>query len=473
MKNNVPFYIIVLGLFLGVCAPSLWSDGMFMDGLYYATISRNLSEGLGSFWQLYFTEISYPIFYEHPPLAIGLQSIFFQIFGDSIYVERFYSLSTFIITGVIIHLIWKKISTKELKDLSWIPLFFWIMIPLNSWACSNNMLENTMNIFVSLSVLFSLKSLDHCRVKNILFAGICLSLAFLSKGFVGLFPLSIFFWQFLVFKEMKIKEMLSRTALLLFFAFMPFVILYIFQPIAIDSLSYYIYKQVYGSIQNIPSLEKFTPVESRFFIVKKLIMEFLLPLLLCLIAFFFRKKKSVKINKNARNWILFFVLLGLAGVVPIMISIKQSGFYILTTFPLFCIACGLFVSPLFTKLSINKFKLYLLSIIILMSSIALSVKQIGVIGRNKEMLEDIHAILTIVPNNSMISIDKQMGRHHSLIAYFARYANVSLNKKEKLKYHISYESINGGVKGYTLVNLDSRMIFLYEKVKVKKEINPL
>ena len=469
MKNNVPFYIIVLGLFLGVCAPSLWSDGMFMDGLYYATISRNLAEGLGSFWQLYFTETSYPIFYEHPPLAIGLQSIFFQIFGDSIYVERFYSLITFIITGVVIHLIWKKISTKELKDLSWIPLFFWIIIPLNSWACSNNILENTMNIFVSLSVLFSLKSLDHCRVKNILFAGICLSLAFLSKGFVGLFPLSIFFCYFLVFKEMKIKEMLSRTALLLLFVLMPFVMLYIFQPIAIDSLSYYIYKQVYGSIQNIPSLEKFTPVESRLFIVKKLIMEFLLPLLFCLIAFFFRKKKSIKINKNERNWMLFFVLFGLAGVVPIMISIKQSGFYILTTFPLFCIACGLFVAPLFTKLSINKSKLYLLSIIILMSSITLSVKQIGVIGRNKEMLEDIHSILKIIPKKTIISIDENMRRNHSLRAYFARYTNISLTNKEKLHYHISYKQENGGGENYELVNLNSKKIYLYQE----KDFNPL
>ena len=103
MKDSSPFYIIIFGLFLIICAPTLWSKGMFMDGLYYATISRNLAEGTGSFWQLHFTATSYPIFYEHPPLAMGLQSIFFKIFGDSVYVERFYSLLTFIITGLIIH----------------------------------------------------------------------------------------------------------------------------------------------------------------------------------------------------------------------------------------------------------------------------------------------------------------------------------------------------------------------------------
>ena len=236
MKSSSPYYIIVFGLFLGICAPTLWSNGMFMDGLYYATISRNLSDGLGSFWYLHFTDISYPIFFEHPPLAIGLQSIFFQFFGDSIYIERFYSFFTFMLTAYIIHLIWGEINRKELKYLSWIPLLFWIIIPLNSWACSNNMLENTMNIFVSLSVLFSFKSLKRSKLKNILLAGICLSLAFLSKGFVGLFPLSIFFWHFIVFKEMKIKEMFSRSVQLFLFTISLFILLYIFYPTAIDSI---------------------------------------------------------------------------------------------------------------------------------------------------------------------------------------------------------------------------------------------
>ena len=114
MRNSSSYYIIVFGLFLGICAPSLWSDGMFMDGLYYASISRNLANGLGSFWHLHFTDISYPIFYEHPPLAMGIQSVFFYVFGSSIYVERFYSFLTFIVTAYIIHIIWGKINKHPL-----------------------------------------------------------------------------------------------------------------------------------------------------------------------------------------------------------------------------------------------------------------------------------------------------------------------------------------------------------------------
>ena len=257
-----------------------------MDGLYYATISRNLAEGTGSFWQLHFTATSYPIFYEHPPLAMGLQSIFFKIFGDSVYVERFYSLLTFIITGLIIHLIWQNISNKKIKNLSWIPLLFWIIIPLNSWACSNNMLENTMNIFVCLSILFALQSLNYKKITNIFFAGLSLSLAFLSKGFVGLFPLSFYFWYFIVFKKINLNEMISRSIILFLFTILPFLLLYFFYPPAIDSLENYINKQVFGSIKDIST------VENRFFILKKLFLELMPAIILCLIIIYFSMMKN-------------------------------------------------------------------------------------------------------------------------------------------------------------------------------------
>ena len=458
MKNSRPYYIIVFGLFLGIFAPSLWSDGMFMDGLFYATISRNLADGLGSFWYLHFTDFAYPIFYEHPPLAMGLQSIFFYFFGDNIYVERFYSFFTFIFTGVIIHLIWREINRKELKYLSWIPLLFWITIPLNSWACSNNILENTMNIFVSLSVLFSLKSLRNSKSGNILFAGICLSLAFLSKGFVGLFPLSIFFWHFIVFKETKMKEMFSRSAQLFLFTITPFILFYLFYPTAIDSIGNYIHKQVFGSIQNIST------VESRFFIIDKLMLELLPALVLCLIIFYFSVKRKFKVDLPEKKWGLFFFLLALSGVLPIMISMKQSGFYILTTFSFFSVAFGILVAPFIASVIPKKtFKILLLGLFILIGSLLLSVKQIGEIGRNHELIEDVQLILTVIPENSAISIDEDMRRNYSLIGYFARYGNVSLNKKEKLNYHISYKGNKEGKEGYKLVNLNSKIILLYLK----------
>lgn len=132
LKLHHYFYLFVGFLFLGIVSIDLFSDGMFVDGLLYADISRNMAEGLGSFWKPHFTEVIYPEFYEHPPLALGLQSIFFYVFGDSIYVERIYSLSTYIIVGYLIALIWKKLTGE--KKTGWIPIFLWIITGGIAWG---------------------------------------------------------------------------------------------------------------------------------------------------------------------------------------------------------------------------------------------------------------------------------------------------------------------------------------------------
>jgi hypothetical protein len=67
------FYIFVAGIFLIIVSPALLADGMFVDGLIYATISKNLSAGLGSFWHLHFTDSIFPVFSTHPPLSFGLE----------------------------------------------------------------------------------------------------------------------------------------------------------------------------------------------------------------------------------------------------------------------------------------------------------------------------------------------------------------------------------------------------------------
>ena len=158
LEKHHYLFLFIIFLFLGIVSTELFSDGMFMDGLIYADISRNMAEGLGSFWKPHFTDTLFNVFYEHPPLAFGLQSIFFKLFGDNIYIERFYSLLTYVIVGCLIVLIWSKLTSY--KKTGWLPLFLWLSTNYVTWALANNMLENTMSIFVCLSVLFYLNSFD-------------------------------------------------------------------------------------------------------------------------------------------------------------------------------------------------------------------------------------------------------------------------------------------------------------------------
>ena len=101
-KTFSPFLIMVLSIFILLCAPALFTEGMFMDGLMYATVAKNLAHGEGSFWFLKFSDTYLTSFHEHPPLIFGLQSLCFNLFGDSVLVERFFSFFTYIISGVFV-----------------------------------------------------------------------------------------------------------------------------------------------------------------------------------------------------------------------------------------------------------------------------------------------------------------------------------------------------------------------------------
>ena len=467
INKSIPFYLFVIAVFLFITGPSLFSDGMFTDGLLYATISRNLSNGLGSFWYLHFTDTLYPSFHEHPPLSFGIQSIFFIIFGDNIYVERFYSLLTYIITGIIIILIWNKISNNKFKSIAWLPLFFWITIPLVSWGCANNMLENTMMIFVSLSVLFIINSLEHNRFLYLILSGIMLFLGFLTKGFVALFPLSLLFWIWIINKKISFKRFLIDTFILVIAMLVPLLLIYLFDYEGIKSLVLYFNRQVVGSLKNIQT------VDNRFYILWRLFSELIPALIILFVSFVFIKKKKLDFRKMKKfsKWIITFLALGLSGVIPIMISMKQSGFYILATFPFFSIALALIIAP-FVSLFVSKIKFYqkafrifkTISYLLFLISILICLFQINRVGRDKDKIHDIYTIINKVPHNTIISVKPEMWADWSIDGYFARYANISLdpNKKIRHRYFLIKKINENNISSvYRKIMLNTKIYDLY------------
>jgi 4-amino-4-deoxy-L-arabinose transferase-like glycosyltransferase len=231
--------LAVLALFFGIISPAWLTEGMFLDGVTYAAISKNLAGGLGSFWDLHYTSTLYPHFHEHPPLAFGLQALFFRVLGDGFLTERIYSVGTYLISGIIMIRIWKRVAGEEIASLSWLPLLFWITIPLVTWSAPNNLLENTLMVFTGLSVLFILRSLTSNRVLNLSLAGFMLFLGFLTKGFVALFPLSLPFWTWLLGPGGSWKRFLKETGILLASMAFLFLLLFLLVPESRTSLSVY------------------------------------------------------------------------------------------------------------------------------------------------------------------------------------------------------------------------------------------
>ncbi len=460
------FYFFVVFLFLGITSIELFSDGMFMDGLLYADISRNMAEGLGTFWKPHLSNTLFSEFYEHPPLALGLQSIWFRVFGDSIYVERFYSLFTFIIVGYLVVLIWKKLTNN--KKSGWMPLFFWIIISGVTWSAANNMIENTMSVFVCLSVLFYLNSIDNRRLLWIVLSGLSLSLGILTKGFFCLYIWSVPFFIWLFKRNRNFKQTATDTFILISITILPIVLLYFFVPAAQNNMLNYFNKQVLDGISSVQT------VNTRFAIVRMFFERTILPLTIGSIVIIVALKQKIKkklFTKNLKE-ALIFLLVVLSGILPIMISMKQRGFYILTVYPLFAIGLAYYLYPILNpaiakiKSKSKGFKVFkILTLGIVTISILLSFSQINRIGRNKTMIKDTKVVIGIIGENKIINICPNMYSEWSLHGYFSRYGNVSLdtNQKNICKYYLTTSDCSEDYldKRYKLVPVETEKYKLY------------
>ncbi len=458
-------YLLVFGLFLFATGHVLFSKYMFMDGLFYTTIARNISIGDCSLWHLKFTNTFFTEFHEHPPLAMFIESLYFDLFGYNWFVDKFYSFSTYIFTAVVIHKIWKLVNPNY--AISWLIILFWLFTPVVFWAVGNNMLENTMTIFILLSVYFLLRNIINQRGYFIILAGIFIVLGFLTKGFVALFPISFFFIHFLVFRNFSIVSMILKSLLLIAACVISLLLLFLLQPQALEAMKDYVSVQVINSLNNVVT------VESRFFIVKRLLSELLAVLILLAILYFFTRKKGGRLNSNKfqKKWALFFIFFGLTGVLPIMVSMKQSGYYILPSYPLLIIGiASLFIQKLYVlHLKLHDFKYFkIIGIVLFSLGLTYSLTSINKYGKDEKLVKDVEVISSYLKKGTIVTASETMIDDFSLHAYLYRFNFISIDCNNKFTsrfYLVNIEEPNTTelVTKYLLVPLNTKVLKLYRK----------
>lgn len=435
---HFPFWLITIAIFIGLIIPILIQDGMFMDGQQYACVSKNLANGQGSFWFPHLSDTWWKAndshFMEHPPLVYGMQAIFFNLLGNSIYTERLYSLLTAIISALLIFIIWKQIFKKntELKALGWIPILLWIIMPVCSWSYQNNLMENSMGVFTLLSVLFSIRGLENKKhnLLNFVLAGIFIFLAFMSKGIPGLFPLICVLLYAISFQNIKLKKVLLYTGILISSTAICFLITLQFEN-ARESISFYITERLLHRINNEPT------ISSHFHILKKLLLELAIPAIIVTIALAVKRFKQISFKEN-KNAIIFFSLVGISASLPLMFTPVQRGFYLLPSLPFFAIALGmLLIKPIKDYLLFLESKkthrliLNIFGISLLCLSLTLSIINIGGTSRDTDMLHDVYILGENIPANTTVSIPEELFSQWNLQMYMIRYFNISLDASEK------------------------------------------
>ena len=432
-SNNIPFWLLLIGLFLILVSKSLLTEGMFFDGVTYASISRNMAEGQGTFWNPHYTQTLYPEFRQHPPLALGMEALAFKAFGDHWWVEKAYSVLMFLLSGLFIALIWKR-TTNNLRWV-WLPLLFWLAMPLVSWSATNNLLENTMSVFVLLSVYLMIVGYQRHHKIWLFLSAVTLLLAFLSKGFTGLFPL-VFPILYCAFDQNRKWIQGPIDSLLLLVAVAVFAgIMFLVCPGSFGYIKDYIRLQVIGG-----GLYEAT-ASSRFYIVFALLQQLIIPIVLAIVLVICKAKS--KVNSKVfefppdKGWFYSFLILGLLGVLPIMVSVKQRDFYMLAALPFFALACGHITLSMLTlwlpKISpkVRRWMTLGASCIVLLG-LVLNVVHIGKYGRDEALIEEVKQKITESEGNNVIEISQEEYTQWAKHAYFMRYGKISLSPIQQL-----------------------------------------
>ena len=82
LPSNKLLALFVFSLYFLLIGYKLMRLGIHGDGVEYASVARNLADGVGTFWKPYLDDHLHPVFHEHPPFVFWFQSLFFRIFGN-------------------------------------------------------------------------------------------------------------------------------------------------------------------------------------------------------------------------------------------------------------------------------------------------------------------------------------------------------------------------------------------------------
>ncbi len=457
----------------------LVESSMYIDGVWYAVISQNLSQGIGSFWFPKFSETFFSTFHEHPPLMFGIQSWYFSIFGDTCLTERIYSFTQYAAIANLIVLFWRKTFNlqPELKKLWFIPLLLWQVNLANYYYLSANLLESPLIIFNLMTIGFLWKVGEGQKIFfNLLIAAFLLFLSFLTKGFVGLFPFAFLAIYWLVFKSSSFWTMLFRSALLLLFFCGFFVILFLLQAEALESLTNYLDIQVFASLKGERRLYYFR--ENRFFIIGQMFIV-LLPMLLATVVNVLLVKWQAKINLSLKSIIysyeakmaLVFLLTGLSASLPIIISPRQALPYLLPSIPFFSISIGIILSFFFyewwRKFTTNQKKwipsLRVSTGILLLFSISFCIHKYGKSNqRDAAIINDAHEIGKIVGHRQTISSTEY---NMYISGYLMRFNQVSIDtSKTTHPYLIRTKDEQTSLPLFELLPLSTLKYNLYKRI---------
>jgi 4-amino-4-deoxy-L-arabinose transferase-like glycosyltransferase len=397
-----------------------------------------MAEGWGTFWKPYQDDTLRPLFHEHPPLIYWIQSIFFKLFGDGIHFEAFYGFIVGIIILCCTALIWQQVRRDfDLEPVgSWWPMLLLVSLPIYTYLSQTNRLVFTFAIFALMAPFYSYKSIvaaNHVIFFSLL-SGILIYLGFIAKGPVAFFTFAVPVFGWLALK-IKFSRAIISTLLTVTTCVILFIVTSYFYP---ESLNFW---KGFWQAQGMASLKSTRGAGDTYWhIPERWALEMIVPVHVVVFLKFITKSplRRMRFNRQA----VLFLLIGLAGSLPFLISKRQHARYIFQSFPFYVLSLAFIADSVAIRLEKilaqkRKYRIAGGSIIALfcITGVVNMFYHKGTITRRHEFYNDFYLQKIQLPQRVTVSVcPEEMIYGDWLFATMQRFYRVSLSGKMNYEY---------------------------------------
>ena len=323
--------VLILSIYCLLVSQKILILGKHGDGVEYAAVARNLTEGQGTFWSLYLDDTFHPIWREHPPLVFWIQGLFIKVFGDGPYLEGVYGFIIGLIILLLTAIFWQQVRHDFRLTLagSWWPVLLLTALPTFAYYMQTNRLVITFMILALLATLAAYRSIlaGRCTILYALLCGVLIYLGFIAKGPVALFPLAVPAIAWVTLRANFSRVIISTVIAVIVFVLIMLATFY-FYPESLTFWRGFWHAQVMASLKSARAAQ-----DSYWYYADRWSREMaVLFSVICVLMLITRTHpRHIRFNRQA----CFFLLIAIAGSLPFFFSKRQKLRYLLQSYPFF------------------------------------------------------------------------------------------------------------------------------------------
>jgi len=471
LSSRQVLILFVFTLYFLLLGYKLMRMGIHGDGLEYATVARNMADGVGTFWKPYLEDAIHPVFHEHPPLVFWIQSIFFRLFGDGPYFENFYGFFAGLIILGCMAWFWQQVRRDfGLSSIgNWWPILLIVPLPLFTYTMQTNRIVVTYTILAILPTYVAYRSVIGSK-RTILFSlasGVLIYLGFIAKGPVAFFTFAVPAIAWLAL-EAKLSKVVISTLLAMVTFTAVLLATFHFFPESADFWRGFWKAQVVASLKS-----QRAAGDTHWYLVERWAAEMAVPLFIAVVFLALNRVsiRKIKFNRQA----LFFLLIGLASSLPFLISTRQHNRYIFHSYPFYVLSLAFVTDSIAAKIESllsdkPKFKIAIgvIAVIFFIAAFTSMLYKKGHVRGREPFYYDIYLQKIQLPERTTISAcPEAMILGDWLFADMMRFYKVSLTPAMGREYLIIAKDSGCTVpEGYQKINRQPTIKYiLYQKNK--------